>query len=234
MCEIYEDARLQEEYTSIQTAMSGAHLNSRYTTDVGHMERVRIIEDDSLDTNLASVAKFDQAGCEVTFKHGWGTVTDAQGQVIIRAELKDGLYLFNMNDATPHGRALLASVAPKDSMVSWHDRLGHRNVRDIKAAVSKGLIEGINPKVIENSKISPLCDSCARSKSSRTCFHRDGEHQEQLRVPVPVILNVRKISTDINGPFETCGDNRERYIQTFMEVILNGYMCIAWSIARVH
>ena len=76
-CEIREDAQLQEEYTSIQTAMSGAHLNSRYTTDVGHMERVRIIEDDSLDTNLASVAKFDQAGCEVTFKHGWGTVTDA-------------------------------------------------------------------------------------------------------------------------------------------------------------
>ena len=70
----------RREYISIQTAISGAHLNSRYTTDVGHMERVRAIEDDSLDTNLASVAKFDQAGCEVTVKHSWGgTVTDAEG-----------------------------------------------------------------------------------------------------------------------------------------------------------
>ena len=30
-CEIREDAQLQEEHTSIQTAMSGAHLNSRWT-----------------------------------------------------------------------------------------------------------------------------------------------------------------------------------------------------------
>ena len=102
-----------------------------------------------------------------------------------------------MNNATPHGRALLASVAPKDFVVSWHDRLGHVKAA---AAVSKGMIEVINPKVIKNSEISPLCDSCARSKSSRACFYRDGKHQEQLRVPV----SVRKTSNDINGRFETC------------------------------
>ena len=89
-------------------------------------------------------------------------------------------------------------------------------MRDIKAAVCKRLIESI-PYVIKKSKTFPLCDSCVRSKSSRISFHRDGEHKEQVGVPVPVNLSVRKISTDISGSFETCGDNRERYIKTFMD-----------------
>ena len=43
--------------------------------------------------NLASVARFDKAGCRVVFERGTGVVYDADGNTLLEATLTDDLYI---------------------------------------------------------------------------------------------------------------------------------------------
>ena len=48
------------------------------------------MEDSNLDMNLASVARFDKAGCRVVY--------DADGNTLVETTLTNDLYIFDMRD----------------------------------------------------------------------------------------------------------------------------------------
>ena len=59
------------------------------------MKKVKIVEDDTLDMNLASVACFHKAGCRIVFEGGTGALYDGDGNTIVEAHLIDDLYIFD-------------------------------------------------------------------------------------------------------------------------------------------
>ena len=81
-----------------------------------------------------------------------GVVYDADGNTLLEATLTDDLYIFDMRDAMQYQKVMLASSAPKEDLNLWHRRLGHRNKRDILAAVNKDLITGISKTAVTKGK----------------------------------------------------------------------------------
>ena len=214
------NTRLQEEYTTIQTASTGECIESQYTCDIGDMKHVRVIEDDRLDTNLASVRRFDLAGCKIVFENGTGTVYSSEGDKLITAKVKDDLYMFDLRTASSKVKAMLADATPRESLELLHQRWGHRNKADITTAVRKGLVAGIDEAIVKKEKPQPICDPCARAKSTRHAFRRGANANQggrPVEVLVPKVSNIKKISTDIKGPFATKGDEDQAYYQGFID-----------------
>ena len=192
-------------------------MTSNLSANVGLLKDVIVMEEDNLDMNLASVARFDKAGCRVVFERGMGVVYDADGNTLLKATLTDDLYIFDIRDTMQHQKAMLASTAPKEDLNLWHRRLGHRNKRDILAAVNKDLILGISKTAVAKDKPAPLCDCCAKAKCSRISFHRDGREPHPIEVMIPTSLEIKRISTDIKGPLSIAGPHGEVYYQSFID-----------------
>ena len=209
---------LQEEYTSIQTASAGDSLESQYTCDIGNMKHVRVVDGDKLDTNLASVRRFDEAGCKIIFQNGSGTVYGPDGDILITAELKEDLYMFDVRTVkSAKVKAMLASTAPKESLPLWHKRAGHRNNIDLATAIKHKMITGIPEEIATKQKPQPLCDPCARAKSTRYAFDRVTSEKTPITVLTPLVPVIKKISTDIKGPFAFKGDEGQSYYQGFID-----------------
>ena len=84
---------------------------------------------------------------------------------------------------------------PDSDPWTWHLRLGHRNLVDIRRAVRWNLISGIPFEILtRKNTVRSICDACARAKSTkytgRTLVHQDVVKQRGQR------LNV----TDIEDP----------------------------------
>ena len=85
-------------------------------------------------------------------------------------------------------------------------RLGHLNVQQLKQAVKKCHIEGID---LSDSDGLDFCEGCAEGKMSRQPFK-----------PVGVIKSTRKLKlvhSDICGPMPTESLNGKRYFVTFID-----------------
>ena len=67
--------------TTIRTAHAGDTMTSNLSANVGILKDVIVMEDTNLDMNLASVARFDKAGCRVVFERGMGVVYGADGKL---------------------------------------------------------------------------------------------------------------------------------------------------------
>ena len=66
--------------------------------------------------------------------------------------------------------ALLGSVLLDNNDIhTWHLRLGHRNVDDLRTAIKKNLIAGVPTAAAKKNKQKSrsLCDACVRAKSHR-------------------------------------------------------------------
>ena len=48
-----------------------------------------VMENNNRDVNLASVTRFDKAGCRVVFERGMGVVYDAEGNTLVEAGYTD-------------------------------------------------------------------------------------------------------------------------------------------------
>ena len=69
--------------STIRTAHLGDSMTSNLTANVDILKDVIVMEDNNLDMNLASVARFDKAGCRVIFERGMGVVYDADGNTLV-------------------------------------------------------------------------------------------------------------------------------------------------------
>lgn len=216
----------------IKTACSGQGLHTLGRADAGILKNSLITKTGQLSRNLISVPQFDRAGYTTVFRDGKGTVYDKNGKILAVSTLSAATNLYELDiGSLPvcHETAMLGSANQKVDLHLWHLRLGHRNERSIKRAVSEGLITGIEHSVVDRVKPNPhICDACARSKSTRGGEHRNFKkeckkskayvsHLKELSKAGPLKTVVPLICTDIKGPFRETGLNNEAYYQSFIE-----------------
>ncbi len=88
---------------------------------------------------------------------------DDAGTIITRAPLSSrNLYEFDIRElfATDHARLASATLDETDE-ATWHLRLGHRNLRNLRFAVNNNLISGV-PALKPKKRQPSLCDPCVR------------------------------------------------------------------------
>ena len=131
--------------THIQTAGVDATLPAFGRASNGIVQKALVVDDDKLAQNLVSVPKLDRMGYTITFKNGEGIVSDNSGTIITRAPLSSkDLYEFDIRELFAQNHSLLASATLDETdEATWHLRLGHRNVRDLRIAVNNNLVSGV-------------------------------------------------------------------------------------------
>ena len=113
---------------------------------------------------------------------------------------------------------LLGSATPNVDLDLVHQRMGHRNKRDLASALGKGRMTGYPP--VKNRKPG-LCGDYVRAKSTRASIgHAQaegktrGKHFEKLTLQ-PRETVVQQIVTDLKGPMSVEGFRGELYMQLF-------------------
>ena len=206
--------------TNIQTASSGAMIPSFGKSSNGLVKNALVIDDNDLTENLISIPKLDRAGCTITFKGGMGTVTDKDGRVVTQAPLTNrNLYEFNIREmfesSALTATALLGSAAlPDKDPQTWHLRLGHRNLDNIRVAVKKNLISGIPREMLRTKRIGKsICDSCARAKSTRY-VRRKKVRQAIIKQSKRNFVNVTDIMDDESSADEYETEDMDEELHT--------------------
>lgn len=98
-------------------------------------------------------------------------------------------------DSTHVTRATRGYCKPSPELLLWHERLGHRNFKDVARLINAKLPEG------------PIfCEACVQGKSTR---HPLSKRSQPLReAPRPGYM----LHTDIVGPFSTATRGGNRYL----------------------
>jgi len=106
-----------------------------FSTDVAgrtkdiEMNEVLFVSD--LRTNLMSVAKITDRNLLVTFDRNKAKIYDRKGKVKLIATRKDNLYYIHEN--SKHNCRIASNQ--NDALETWHYRLGHLNIRDLRHAI---------------------------------------------------------------------------------------------------
>ena len=223
-----EERKIEKRPKLVKTAKRGETILVREERDLGFLKNVLISGE--FDENLVSIPKLDVTGHKTVFENGTGTVYDKGGKVVMKARLENGLYRFNL-DQIHH--AHLGSVAPAENLTLWHQRLGHRNRRQLAHAIKTDLIRGPTKELARNLK-APLCDPCVRAKStvrpvsSAVAHHSGGsggskgdslvERREKWTLPVePTLTLIKTAQVDIKGPISVPTINGEAYFLSLIE-----------------
>jgi transposase InsO family protein len=153
--------------------------------------------------NLISVVKLALNGLKVEFDDDACLVRAANRKVIARLPRVGSLYEmpFSMHDM-----ANVAHQMPQSAPLElWHRRLGHLNVRSVKALQS--IVNGMHIK--DGASNSAVCEGCIEGKLSRTPFPSEGGQ----RASKPLEL----VHSDVCGPFKTTSMGGCLYFVTFID-----------------
>jgi hypothetical protein len=224
-----EERFLAKRPKIVKTAKRGESIVVREERDIGVLKNVLISED--FDENLVSIPKLDSSGHKTIFCDGRAIVYDKNGDIVLTARLENGLYRFDLDQIH---RANLGSVAPVESLTLWHQRLGHRNRRQLAHAIKTDLIRGPSKELSRNLR-APLCDSCVRAKStvrpvSSALIHSPSrspdvsgveslsEQREKWMLPAESILPVVKtVQVDLKGPINVPTIDGQVYFISLIE-----------------
>ena len=137
----------------------------------GELDQILVMGDDQLSKNLVSISRFDVSGHKITFDEGTCTIVNKSTGLLIGTGHLDRstmLYMIDVRKLTEHRvDLLLASAEVKATAMVWHNRLGDRQMRALLKARDEGLVTGIPKSVQITDKDRHICDSCARTKSTR-------------------------------------------------------------------
>ena len=122
-----------------------------------------------LGRNLLSVKRITCAGGSVSFGPGKGTIKI--GDAIIPIRQSGALYELNVRAASKDQDQAAANVAiGRGAYLKWHQRLGHRNAKDI-ARLGK-LDVGVPADLRGEGEC--VCDACEVAKHTHASFPRSG------------------------------------------------------------
>ncbi|KMQ86142.1 retrovirus-related pol polyprotein from transposon tnt 1-94 [Lasius niger] len=160
-----------------------------------------------LRTNLISVGKITDLGLKVSFYRNTASVTHPKGNVKIVADKIGGLYYVRESIESAHavtGSRIPPKVAP-DTKISWHRRLGHLNMKDLREAESKGTIRGLRREHLGDDA---TCDVCTKAKMSRKPFPKLSIRQSEL-------LDI--VHSDVCRPMRETSIGGAKYIIEFID-----------------
>lgn len=127
-------------------------------------------------------------------------------------------YRFKLLDFVFKERAFLGSAVPTENLELHHKRLGHRNRRDLGHAIKQKLLSGVSPSAVVNKKTG-LCDCCVEAKSKHHWFSKTATDALPVRTKSLATQSsvIKRVVTDIKGPFSVKGCRQEMYMQLFTE-----------------
>jgi hypothetical protein len=187
------------------TKIVGAGIAS-FTADVfGEVKNVTLdntLHVPDLRTNLLSVSKIADKGCEILFKKNHAIVFGADGDVKLIGDRVGDLYFVRV----PRNSAFTSSNDNFSSLEIWHRRLGHVNYRDLVKAVANGSIEGV--EAFDSTSRNTTCEVCCKGKMTRTSFPKSSDRKTNS-------LDI--IHTDLCGPFRTESNGKAKYFVEFID-----------------
>ena len=214
-----KDSDLVAQERTVETAKQGVNFRSTHRGRLGNLHDTLVTEDGVLTEAVASVARFDVNGQYVLFGGGKALLMDANLDVQAEALLgTDMSYRFNLSDLVGE-KVLLGNASPREDLQLWHNRLGHRNKRDLGFAIKQKLLYGPSEKSSVHIK-DGLCDPCMRAKSTRRSVASTSISSSSSQVPKvlkPLVDVVEEVVTDLKGPFSVSGINGEKYLQIYTE-----------------
>lgn len=170
-------------------------INGKYNKI--HLRNVLYVPD--LNGSLLSVKEIVKKGLLIEFKESKCFILN-KNKVVAEGILKENLYILceATNNETYISQSCFGCVH------LWHRRLGHRNITDIKKLEQLGA--GI---CIEKCNDNDFCDTCAKSKLTRTPFPKASLDRSKE------ILNI--IHSDVCGPFQVKSRSGKRYFLSFID-----------------
>ena len=91
------------------------------------------------------------------------------------------------------------------NLAQWHDRLGHANINQIKAAENHNSVE----RLIISNKIFNDCETCLKAKQTRATIPKDS-HKKSNKI-------LERIHSDICGPLSYVSERGNRYFITYID-----------------
>lgn len=152
-----------------------------------------------LSVNLLSVSQLTKNGCKVEFTNMGCNIYNANNTLIATANLINNMY--KLNTVTMRAYAVLSES--KTDLMTWHKRMGHLNLADVKRLES--CAEGIT---ITNKEVDTVCIPCCEAKQTRLPFPHSGSRAKAL---------LEIVHTDLCGPMETPSAGGAKYFITFID-----------------
>ncbi|CAG4980328.1 unnamed protein product [Colias eurytheme] len=151
-----------------------------------------------LKTNLLSVSKIIQSGCNVIFNESGCKIYNASNKLVAHARLMNATYLLN----TFQEMQVMMAKADDDTYL-WHQRMGHLNFTSLNKVPL--CTEGVNLSTgMENS----ICVTCLEGKQTRKPFPAEGSRATSL---------LELIHSDVCGPMQQTSIGGARYFVTFID-----------------
>ena len=157
-----------------------------------------------LESNLISVKKLTEKGCEVKFSGGTCDLI-LNNEIIGKAYLDGLLYELKLNNE----KASLVNESNrtcKSDITTWHNRLGHRNVDSIRFMVKNNIVDDIE---ITNNSIINKCEVCIKGKLTKKPFGKNFEPKSNGCLDL--------IHSDLCGPCQNVSSSGGKYFLTFID-----------------
>jgi len=163
-----------------------------------------------LACSLFSVRAVTQKGQIVQFGENYCWIKNSRGKVIAKGKLVNRMYQLNCETVSTEDSVSVAEAYvnndEREQLNLWHQRLGHLNVQQLKQAVKKSHIKGIDLQ--DNDRLD-FCEGCVEGKMSRHPFKPVGEIKSARRLKLT--------HSDVRGPMPTESFNGKRYFVTFID-----------------
>lgn len=151
--------------------------------------------------NLYSVGLCTTRGLEVQFKNDLVKVRRDGEVIVVGVKQSNQVYRMCIRVEPPMKQEVNAAVA---DIRTWHERMGHINVRSLKDLELKELVDGVRIK--DSGEF--VCESCKLSKSHKLPFKK-----EVVRSTRPGEM----FHSDVCGPMQETSLGGARYYVTFID-----------------
>jgi transposase InsO family protein len=172
------------------------------------MRKIRIqdaLHVPKLHANLLSVSKLVAQGLKVEFNNQGCVLATRSGEMIVTVPKLGNLYQLEFKTVNDSSTASVAQAAlVQDSMELWHKRLGHLNVKSVKAL--EGMVGGMQ---VKKATCDLACEACIEGKQARKPFPNDGATRATK------VLEI--VHSDVCGPMKTTSMGGARYFLTFID-----------------
>ena len=150
-----------------------------------------------LRSTIISLGQATEAGCNVRLRGDYLTMHDRDGRFLVKANRsRNCLYKLRMG-LKEAARLKITSISES---TRWHARLGHVNLRTMKAMIQRELVTGI-PSVQITKEI---CSSCLLGKQTRQVFPKATTYRASI--------NLELVHGDVCGPITPSTFSGKRYV----------------------
>lgn len=179
--------------------MGKVNIQTNVCKDVHQIQVRNVLFIPELSANLLSVCQLTKNGCKLEFTDEGCNIYNTKRVLIATAKLSNNMYRLE----TATGSAYATTFESKTDLITWHKRMGHLNIADVKRL--ELCAEGIK---ITNKEVDSVCIPCCEAKQTRLPFPQSNSRANAL---------LEIIHTDLCGPMETVSAGGGKYFITFVD-----------------